>query len=365
MKRNKIAVFSILLSTIILFAGCSTKASTANWKSFNNKYDVIVENFSTENNYIFTETVIEATDTETYKIDLSSENAYGNVIYQAIEADDSEFTNYGLLKEGNQYQIITYAVSNYLSKYKAEASQIAFTNMSDKEIEVPQNIYASLYNSVYDLEGYCKSLVNKKQKLITSCKNGINENDIVQKQNFEEYLFSYQNLLENMIDINRAYQDLHYNYLFQYDVENDIMPEGQTQRWVDSAILYCGAYYFIKDFKSSLSVQKDIIHGDGKDIDFINFLTILNVYNDKLIADDPTAVFNYKIAYSKLSAIISDYDNFVQASAKIKSYLQSKNLQKVDSTRDDYNEIKFEYEFTIIYNQNILNLQQMILSYIQ
>ncbi|MBO7508540.1 MAG: hypothetical protein J6T39_02735, partial [Clostridia bacterium] len=185
---------------------------------------------------------------------------------------------------------------------------------------------------------------------------------------FENYLVSYQRLIKVLIGINKAYQTLHFDYLNYYDsASGDPLSSGQTQRWVDSAILYCGIYYYIKDMKTVRTIQNSFGHGITGDAGFVEkFSVIYENYKNKIIADstDSSAIFTYQIAERKLKSVIYDMDRFDQASTEIAKYLKAHKLTKVDTSRKDFAEIKYQYEFTQVFEKNVLNLQDMIISYL-
>ena len=94
--------------------------------------------------------------------------------------------------------------------------------------------------------------------------------------------------------------------------------------------------------------------------------TVGENYKNKIIADstDSSAIFTYQIAERKLKSVIYDMDRFDQASTEIAKYLKAHKLTKVDTSRKDFAEIKYQYEFTQVFEKNVLNLQDMIISYL-
>lgn len=373
MKKMNYVFITILVTAVLFFGGCTTKADTATFKICNENFVNVMQKFTSGSEYIFEPKLIESTDSDTYVVDLSSQKAYNNVIFEAINndnfAEEGGSMNFGLLKKGNEYQTIVDAVTSYYARYQSKATEKLVEDISENNVQIPQNIYANLYNNIEKCEQASRTLAVKKTKLVTACKTAINQtNNYIQTSDFENYLQSYQDFIQTMADINREFQVLHYDYLFGYDEnEGKPLPIGQTRIWVDSAILYCGIYYYIKDMKNSLSVQNAFAHIETQDESFASFYSILESRADKLISNesDSSAIFTFQVASKKLKAVINDIDNFDFASTKIKQYLQKNNLTAVDETRADFLEIKNYYQFATVFEQSILGLQTLINYYIQ
>lgn len=375
MRKIHYVIITVLLAFVFTLSGCTTKAETATYKICNDKFVGVAQKYTSGNEYIFKSTLIESTDSNTYVVDLSSQTAYNQVIYNQIQNDDfdeeTDSMNFGLLKKDNEYQTIVDAVSAYFARYQSQTNEISLEDAKNKGITIPQSVYANLYNQVDRLQAVCKALANKKTKLVTDCANSINQtNNYIQKSDFVNYLQAYQDFIQVVADINRAYQKLHFDYVYYYNSNSyDVLPAGQTQRWVDSAILYCGVYYYIKDMKYSASVQNAFAHGVTQDQSFTNtFCAILENRGDKLIANEDggdTAIATYKVAAKKLKAIVDDLDNFDTATKKISEYLKKYNLSSVDTERKDFAEIKDYYQFVKMFDQSISNLQNLIVYYLQ
>lgn len=376
MKKVNYFIVTALLVCVLLFGGC-TKADSADYKICNSNYEIAVKKYVGDdghnNDHIFKKVIIdESTDTVGYVVDLSSLDAYNQIIYDAIQADsfdeDNESMNFGLLKAGNEYDVVVNSVSNYYAKYYAQVNEISIQKAKDNGVEIPQSVYANLYNKIEGLKSAFKTLANLKTKLIASCRSEIIQNNVIQTTNYEDYLLAYQDVIKVLSDVNKAYQKLHFDYLFKYDSNSgDPLTDGQTQRWVDSAILYCGIYYYIKDMKSSLTIQNAFGHGITGDAGFNEkFSAIYENYQNKVIANstDSSAIFTYQIAEQKLKSVIYDMDRFSQASRDVKNYLKTHKLTQIDTTRADFADIRYQYEFTQIFDQNVLNLQDMIISYL-
>ena len=373
MKKFNYVIVTILLACVMFFGGCATKAESANYKTCNDYFANVAKKYVSGNDYIFVPALIESTDSNTYVVDLFSKDAYNQTIYEQIESDsfdeESDTMNFGLLKKGNEYQTIMEAVSTYYARYQSQANDISVQNAINNGISIPQSVYADLYNQIDKLDGVSKALANKKTKFVTDCKNSISQKNNIQKSDFVNYLQAYQDFIQVVADINKAYQVLHFDYIYNYDTTSgQPLSDGQTQRWVDSAILYCGIYYYIKDMKNSLSLQNAFAHGISQDAGFTNkFCPILENRQDNLIAneDNGSAISTYQVAAKKLKSIINDLDNFDIASQKVMEYLKNNKLTSIDKTRSDYIQIKSYYEFTQIYDQNILDLQDLIVYYMQ
>ena len=100
-------------------------------------------------------------------------------IFEQIENDNfdeyNDKMNFGLLKKGNEYQTIVDAVTTYFARYQSQVNEISLQNAKENNIEIPQSVYANLYNQVDRLDGVCKALANKKYKLVTDCSVEINQ----------------------------------------------------------------------------------------------------------------------------------------------------------------------------------------------
>ena len=383
MKSKKI--FSIgagLLACGMLFAGC-TKADSASLADCTKKYDDVVskyyisaQDFSTantsqKNRYIFSGTYNDDKKVVNYSIDLYSQNAYSQNIYDEIQADNStdQNMNFGLLKQGNEYETLATISLQYFEKRKTEVDKTFLGILSQDGVNIPQQEYTKLYNAICGLDSRSNVLANKKTNFVTSCSRSVSQTSGAIRANFENYLDAYNALLDSTFAISRAYQHIDENYFHAVDEETtQVIPDGELTRLVDSAILYCASTYFVKYMKNSVSHQIAFGHeGKTQDANFVSFKTdIVDKYSGA-ISDTtslPDDLFQFQIAKKKLDSVIDDFEKYDDATAKIANYLKTNGLTQIDATRDDYFEVSQYCQFASLYEQSIANLQNIVISYV-
>ena len=366
MRKFKYSVLTILLACVLVLSGCSTKAETAKWNDCNVKYSTIVSHYLADSNYIFTTKELSPGE-QTFVVDLYSANAYNLTIFNAINADDFDETtdsmNFGLLKNGNEYQTLTYAIFNFFSKYSITVTEA----MQNSTKDIPQQVFTNIYTSIENLESSAKNLVSARKNLNTRFATTIRHtNNPVGLRDFEVYLEKYQNFIDNLLDISISFQNLYFNYYHHFDyISGDEIKPGAYQRWVDSAILYCAGCYFMKDMKYSLNIQNAFGHAGHADLKFVEFANILKNYADKQIIDniDDEGIAQYRVATKKLDSSSRNFEKYEQAVSKVNNYLKSNKLQQIDETRADYAEIQYHYEFTKTFEQNIQNIQNLLYAF--
>ncbi|MGN1221731.1 MAG: hypothetical protein ACI4TT_00685 [Christensenellales bacterium] len=288
MKKTSLTIIAVLLLCVITLAGC-TKADSASLLDCYNLYQQTAQDYSQGNNYIFT---------AEQKVDLYSETAYNTPAYNAIKAEQG---NFKLLKDGNQYQVLTSVALSFYDNYD---TYLNMQNIISYENKVEQSQKTKLYNAINDFKASCQDIVTSKNTLVALCYDGFDYNNTNVNKSLERFVSSYKNFLGSALQISTAYEDIFITGMIADSLNSIAVGEGA--RLVESAKLYLAKYVYLTYIKN-----QDVFYDCTSQQTYNDLLAIVNSDNiDFSVEPTESEIYIYNFMKDKLSNFKTSLNNY-------------------------------------------------------